>query len=156
MSQRETYVTLEGLAKLEAELQHLRSVRRAEVAQRIQRANEIGGMVDNAEYDEAKNDQSFLEGRILTLEAMIKNAVIIPSQSTNTDTVEVGSRVTVVTEDGTESQYAIVGRTEADPSEGRISNESPVGMALLGTRPGDDVEVSTPAGTVRLRVSKLQ
>ena len=156
MSQRETYLTPEGLAKLEAEHQHLRNVRRYEVAQRIQKAKEIGGTVDNAEYDEAKNEQAFVEGRILTLANMIKSAVVIPDRGLASDTVQVGSRVTVATKGGKEERYTIVGHAEADPSQGRISNESPVGKALLGKHPGQEVEAHIPAGTVKLRIVKVE
>jgi transcription elongation factor GreA len=156
MSQRETYLTTEGLAKLEIEIESLRNVRRSEIADRIQRAKEIGGTVDNVEYDEAKNEQAFVEGRVLTLENMIKNAVIIPDHSPSSTTVEMGSKVTVVMVDGKKSKYTIVGRAEADPTQGRISNESPVGKVLLGTHPGDDVEAETPAGKIKLRISKVE
>ncbi len=155
MTQQETYLTQEGLSKLETELEQLRTVRRPEVAQRIQKSKEIGGTVDNAEYDEAKNEQAFVEGRVLTLEAMIKSAVIIPNHATPPKSVQLGSKVTVSTGQGKNQVYVIVGKAEADPSQGKISNESPVGKALLGLKTGATTEVETPSGTVTLKVVKL-
>jgi len=140
------YLTPEGLEKLEKELEQLRVVRRQEVAARIQRANEIGGTVDNAEYDEAKNEQAFIEGRILTLENIINNAILIKDDERPTGVVKVGSKVTVHTEKGTDEAYTIVGSTEADPSQGKVSNVSPLGKALLGKRSGEVAEVRAPSG----------
>ena len=107
-------------------------------------------------YDEAKNEQAFVEGRILTLANMIKSAVVIPDRGLASDKVQVGSRVTVVAKGGKEERYTIVGHAEADPSQGRISNESPVGKALLGKRRGQEVEAHIPAGTVKLRIVKVE
>jgi transcription elongation factor GreA len=154
MMTQQTYLTPEGLAKLEAELEELRTVRRLDVAARIQRAKEIGGTVDNAEYDEAKNDQAFIEGRILTLEAMVKNVVIIEQHKTSS-TVLVGSRVTVVDDKNNERDYTIVGSQETDPAQNRISNVSPIGKALLGKRVGQVAEVHVPAGRIRLKIKKI-
>ena len=131
-------------------------MRRQEVAQRIQKAKELGGTVDNAEYDEAKNEQAFVEGRLLTLETMIKNAVIIPDERAPSEIVEVGSVVTVVNAQGKTQKYVIVGSTEADPTQGKISNESPVGNALLGHKVGEEAEVTTPSGAVILSVVKIE
>ena len=156
MAQRETFLTSEGLANLETELDHLRSVRRQEVAQRIQRAKELGGTVDNAEYDEAKNEQAFVEGRILTLENMINSVVLIPDDRTPSGSVELGSVVTLVDPQGKTQKYVIVGSTEADPSKGKISNESPVGSAVLGHKVGEEAEVATPAGNVKFSVVKIE
>lgn len=156
MTPRETYLTPEGLAKLEKELEHLKTVRRQEVAQRIQRAKEMGGTVDNAEYDESKNEQAFVEGRILTLENLIQRAVIIPEQAPSTGAVQLGSHVTVANHEGKEEHYTIVGSAEADPLQGKISNESPVGKALLGKRVGEEAEVRVPAGSIRLRVVSIE
>lgn len=156
MERRETFLTAGGLTKLEGELDNLRSVRRQEVAQRIQHAKELGGTVDNADYEEAKNEQAFIEGRILTLGVMIKSAVVIPEDRTPSDKVEVGSAVTVVNPQGKTQTYHIVGSTEADPSQGKISNESPVGRALLGHKAGDEAEVTTPAGTIKLSLVKVE
>ena len=152
---KETYLTGEGLANLETELEHLRSVSRQEVAQRIQQAKELGGTVDNAEYEVAKNEQAFIEGRILTLENMMKNAVLIPDDRKPSGKVEVGSEVTIKDAAGKEHTYTIVGSSEADPSEGKISNESPVGQALLGCKKGQKATVQTPSGSIKYTVVKI-
>ncbi len=151
-----TYLTSEGLANLKAELEELRTLRRQVVAERIQRAKEIGGTVDNAEYDEAKNEQAFIEGRILTLDNLINNAVIISEQVGPADVVRIGSKVTVLNQKGQQGQYTIIGSTEADPAQGKISNVSPIGKALLGKRVGDVAEVSVPAGKIKLEVVEIQ
>jgi transcription elongation factor GreA len=153
---QQTYLTREGLAKLQGELEELRTVRRQEVALRIQRAKEIGGTVDNAEYDEAKNEQAFIEGRILTLENLINKAVLISEDKKPSGTVQVGSKVVVTNEKGEESEYFIVGSTEADPSQRKISNVSPIGKALLGKRVGGVAEVRVPAGRIKLKIKKIQ
>jgi transcription elongation factor GreA len=150
------YLTSEGLANLKAESEELRTLRRQMVAQRIQKAKEIGGTVDNAEYDDAKNEQAFIEGRILTLDNLINNAVIISEDSGPSDIVHIGSRVTVINQKGTRDQYTIIGSTEADPAQGRISNVSPIGKALLGKHVGDVAEVSVPAGPIKLEVVEIQ
>lgn len=152
MAQKEVFLTPEGLEKLKAELEHLHTVRRPQVAEQIQRAKELGGTVDNAEYDDAKNEQAFVEGRILTLEKMIKNAVIIRDEEPPSGLVRLGSKVTVRNQDGENEYYTVVGSAEANPGEAKISNESPVGRALLGKRVGDEVEVETPAGVIKLEV----
>ena len=156
MARQDTYLTKEGLSKLQLELEGLLSYKRPDTIQRIQRSKEIGGTVDNAEYDEAKNEQAFVEGRILTLETMIKNAVLIPDHKKPKKTVGLGSTVTVSTGQGKNQTYSIVGKAEADPSGGKISNESPVGKALLGLKPGDTTEVETPSGTLNLKVVKTR
>ena len=154
MAQKETYLTKQGLEKLEAELEHLRTVRRHEIAERIQVSHEIGGTVDNAEYDEAKNEQSFVEGRIQTLENLLTNAIIIPEEH-ETGQVSLGTTVTLENEGGREVSYTLVGSAEADPLNARISNESPVGKGLLGHKVGDVVEVPAPGGIVRLTIKKI-
>ena len=146
------YLTDEGLANLKAEMDELRSSRRLLVAERIQKAKEIGGTVDNAEYDEAKNEQAFIEGRILTLDNLINNAVIISKKSGPSDVVCIGSKVTVMNQKKQKDRYTIIGSTETDPTQGKISNVSPVGKALLGKRVGDVAEVSVPAGTIKLEI----
>jgi transcription elongation factor GreA len=151
-----TYLTAGGLSNLKAELEELRTTRRQMVAERIQEAKEIGGTVDNAEYDEAKNEQAFIEGRILTLDNLISNAVIISDRQGPSDIVNVGSRVTIVNQKDQSYQYTIVGSTEADPAQGKISNVSPIGKALLGKRVGDLAEVNAPAGKIRLEVVEIQ
>ena len=155
MPQKGSYLTQEGLTKLEAELEHLRSVKRAEVADRIQKAKEIGGTVDNAEYDDSKNEQAFVEGRILTLERIIDNAIMIGDEAGHSDKVNLGAHVTVLNQNELEEEYTIVGSAEADPGQGRISNESPVGKALLNKKVGEEVNVDTPAGTVTLTISSI-
>ena len=152
VQQRETYLTEKGLKKLKAELSTLINSSRPESVERIQRAKEIGGTVDNAEYDEAKNEQAFVEGRIRTLEYMISSVVVIPNKQTSLGVVAVGSRVSVLDESGGEQSYAIVGRVEADPHAGLISNESPIGSALLGRQLNDEVEVMTPRGVIKLKI----
>ncbi len=151
MQKKPVYLTAAGLAKLEAELIYLRTVRRAEIASQIHQAKELADTVDNAEYDDAKNLQAFVEGRILTLERLTKNAVIIAEEHA-TDSVKVGTTVALLTNEGEEENYTIVGSYEADPIQGRISNESPVGKALLGKRVGDEVQVQAPEGSLRLTV----
>jgi transcription elongation factor GreA len=151
MSQKKILITKEGLDKLQSELEHLLSIRRQEVASKIKRAREMGGTENNAEYEDAKNDQAFVEGRILTLENIVKNATVIESPALP-GVVEVGDKVLIQNQDGKIEQFAIVGSAEANPVEGKISNESPVGKALLGRKIGDEVEVGTPAGVLRLLI----
>ena len=155
MTQKEVFLTPEGLEKIKAELENLRSVRRQEIAEQIHRAKELGGTVDNAEYDDAKNEQAFVEGRILTLEKMIRNAILIEEDIPSTS-VKLGSKVTVLNEEGKKEYYLIVGRAEASPGEGKISNESPVGKALMGKKVGEKVEAQTPAGTLKLKLIAIK
>lgn len=138
------YLSAEGLEKFKVELDELTNVKRPEVAQRIHIAKEYGDVSENAEYEDAKNEQAFVEGRILALTSIIKNAVIIDEHHSRT-IVQIGSTVTLQGEGGKE-RYTIVGAAEAAPDEGRISNESPVGRALLGKKKGEEVTVSVPAG----------
>lgn len=151
-----TFLTSEGLTNLKAELEELRTVRRQLVADRIQKAKEIGGTVDNAEYDEAKNEQAFIEGRILTLDNLIRRAVVISEDNGPSDVVRVGSKVTVLNQKGRKDVYVIIGSAEADPAQGKISNVSPIGKALIGKRVGDITEVSVPAGKIKLEVMKIR
>jgi len=144
------YVSAEGLKKLQAELEELRTSKRAEVAERIHAAMEFGDFTENSELEQAKNDQAFLEGRILTLEQMVKNAQIIDEKAKH-ETVEIGSHV-IVEAEGSKEQYVIVGSAEAAPAEGRISNESPVGKALMGHRAGETVRLVVPAGAVEMKI----
>ncbi len=146
-------LTREGLSKLEQELEHLRTVKRQEVADRIHQAKELASTQNNAEYDDAKNEQAFVEGRILTLEKMVQNATIIEER--HSSRVELGSKVTVVNGDGKDLHYTIVGSAEASPKDGRISNESPVGRALLGKSVGQEVQVDVPAGVLRLTITAI-
>ena len=151
MSQKKILITQEGLAKLQSELEHLLSVRRQDVAGKIKRAREKGGTENNAEYEDAKNEQAFVEGRILMLENIVKNATVIEAPAL-LGVVEVGDKVLIQNQDGKIEQFTIVGSAEASPVEGKISNESPVGKALLGKKIGDEVEVATPAGIIRLLI----
>ena len=148
-----TYLSRDGLEKLRAELDEMTSVKRPEVAQRIHDAKEHGDLSENAEYEDAKNEQAFVEGRIQTLEALIKNATII-DENHSTDHVQIGSTVEVESPDGAES-FTIVGSTEARPNEGRISNESPVGRALLGRKKGEKVVVKVPAGDFTYKIVSI-
>jgi transcription elongation factor GreA len=154
MTQQETFLTREGFQKLEEELDYLKNVRRPEVAEAIHDAKMDGDVSENAGYDEAKRQQAFLEGRIMTVESMLKNAVIIETNGPS-DTVNLGSRVTVQEEGYEPETYVIVGSAEADPGGGRISNESPLGKALLGRRVGDRIEFKAPAGTVEMEVLRI-
>ena len=149
-------LTQEGLAKLEEELEFLKTVRRPQVAERIRQAKELASTQNNAEYDDAKNEQAFVEGRILTLEKMIQDATIIDEeQAHHAKEVQIGSTVTVVEGKDKKQSFTIVGSAEADPKQGKISNESPVGLALLGKRVGDEVQVKVPKGLLRFTVSKI-
>ena len=156
MATREIYLTSDGQRDLERELDHLQMVRRGEVAARIHKANESGGTVDNAEYEDAKNAQSFVEGRISELENILSNAVVASSRDRSEGAVEFGSSVTVVADEGKKRQYKVVGSAEADPLKGKISIESPVGQALLGHKVGDEVDVQTPSGVARLTITKVR
>ena len=140
---------------MRAELDDLRNVRRPDVAARIHLATESGGTVDNAEYDEVKNEQAFVEGRIRDLEWILSDATVAERSPDAEDTVQFGSSVTVETRDGKRRHYLLVGSAEAKPLEGKISNESPVGQALLSRRVGDVIEVATPAGVQKLTVVEL-
>jgi transcription elongation factor GreA len=146
MNSKPVYLTVEGLAKLKTELNRLITSERPRVAARIHDAKLDGDITENAEYEDAKQEQSFLEGRIATLEAQLKNAVVI-EPSGNGDRVGIGSKVVIKGDEGEET-LTIVGSAEAAPREGRISNESPVGAALMGRRKGDKVVVQAPAGSV--------
>ena len=150
------YLSREGLEKLQAELEHLRTVRRHDVAESIQQSRERGGTVSNAEYEEAKNELAFTEGRILTLDNLINNAVIIEESRGSWDTVEVGANVTVQDQEGKTYQYSITGSAEADPSEGKISNVSPIGKSLLGKRVKEVTEVSVPSGKIKLEILAIE
>lgn len=151
------YITEEGLRALQQELEHLRTVGRAEIAARIGEAKADGDISENAGYDEAKTQQAFLEGRILELEQTISRAVVIRNHDTPADRVEIGRSVTIreVGYDDLET-YVIVGSAEANPTNGRISNESPMGRALVGHRVGDRVKVQTPGGTLEFEIIAVQ
>ncbi len=157
MEEHAVLLTQEGLTKLEQELEHLKTVRRPEVGERIRVSKELTSTQNNAEFDDAKNEQAFVEGRILTLEQMITDATLIDEEHAHRATkVEVGSLVTVSEgKDKKGQEFHIVGSAEADPKEGRISNESPVGIALLGKRVGDAIQVNVPKGILRYTITKI-
>ena len=156
MSEQTTYLTREGLKRLQEELEYLKTVKRQEVADRLHAAMDEGDIDENAEYDEAKNEQAFVEGRILTLETMLKSYVLIEDHAKDIEEVSLGSTVTVVEGDSPQEKYHLVGAAEADPTKGRISNESPLGRALIGRRAGDTVQVSAPAGLLTFRILKIE
>jgi len=147
-------LTKEGLAKLTQELEYLHTVRRAEVAQRIHDEKELVGAQNTPEYEDARNEQAFVEGRILTLENVIQNAVLI-EEAHDHQRVSLGATVTVLNHKSEKEHYTIVGSAEADPKNGRISNESPVGIALLGKGVGDEVLVHAPAGVLRWTIVEI-
>lgn len=155
MPEKPIFLTPEGRAKLEAELEQLKTVRRAQVAERIHAAKEEGDIMENSAYDEAKNEQAFVEGRILTIEQMLKNAVMIDATRPS-DSVGIGSYVTVAEQGNSTEVYQIVGSAEADPTRGRISNESPIGRALLGKRIGDEIQVKVPDGVRHLKIIDIR
>jgi len=158
MSQtKKNIMTYEGIKKLEEELEYLKTVRRKEITEKIKVALGYGDLSENSEYDEAKNDQAFNEGRIIQLENMLKNAVVVDESEIPTDKVSVGSIVKVMDyEFDEEVEYAIVGSAEADPMNFKISNESPVGSALLGKKAGDVVEVTVPSGVSKFEILEIR
>ncbi len=156
--EEEILVTKEGLKKLKEEYEELKTVKRQEIAERLKEAISYGDLSENAEYEEAKNEQAFIEGRILELEKKIKNAKIITEKHDGrSKIVEIGSQVTVAEKGGRDDPetYMIVGSTEANPIEHKISNESPIGKALLGRMRGDVVEVQAPGGKYKYEVLKI-
>lgn len=153
MSTKDVILTVEGLKRLEEELINLKTVKRQEVAERIKQAREFGDISENSEYEDAKHEQAFIEGRILTLETKLRNAKLIDSDSIDTDTVHIGSKVKLKDlESGDEFEYVIVGSMEADPLDSKISNESPVGKAIIGQKSGAIVEVNVPVGTLKYEI----
>ena len=155
MAKLQRYLTKEGQKRLQDELSELKAVRRPNVASRIHEATEAGGIVDNAEYEEVKNEQAFIEGRIRDIEQILSDSIVPSNQKDSKGTVQVGSSVTVVDKARKRTVYKLVGSAEAKPIEGKISNESPVGQALMNHKAGDVVEVSTPAGVSELRITKV-
>ena len=151
-----TYLTRDGLEKLQAELTHLRTDRRREIADRIQQSRERGGTVSNAEYEEAINERTFIEGRIQVLGEMINNAVIIEEDQGERDCVGVGAKVTVRNAQGKPATYTITGSAESDPAQGKISNVSPIGKSLLGKKVGEIAEVSAPSGKIQLEIIAIE
>lgn len=154
--QQDMYLTSEGATKLKAELEQLKGPQREEMAKRLRSAIQMGDLSENADYHKAKEDQAFMEGRIQELEYLLKNAIIVDVDEVPKDTVQVGSCVTVQEEDGPEEQYFLVGAKEADPRTGRISNESPIGRALMGGHAGDVVTATTPGGEIKLKILKIE
>jgi transcription elongation factor GreA len=152
---KDVILTPEGLANLKAELETLSTTRRREVAARIKEAREFGDISENAEYDDAKNEQAMLEARIAQLEDRLRSATVIDASDMSTDVVRVGSVVQVTDEVGKQSEYTIVGSAEAKPAQRKLSNESPVGKALMGRRKGDEVVFSTPKGERRLTIDAI-
>ena len=151
-----TYLTREGLEKLQAEFTYLRTDKRREIADRIQQSRERGGTVSNAEYEEAINERSFVEGRIQTLGEMISNVVIIDEERGERDTVDVGCKVTIRNQQGKAVTYTITGSAESDPAQGKISNVSPIGRSLLGRKVGEVAEVNVPSGKVELEIVSIE
>lgn len=158
MSEVKRYVmTYEGVKKLEEELEFLKSVKRKEITEKIKVALGYGDLSENSEYDEAKNEQAFTEGRILQLENMLKNASVVDESEISTDVVSVGSIVKVKDYDFNEEvEYTIVGSAEADPMEFKISNESPVGSSLVGKKKGDIIEVVVPGGISKFEILDIR
>ncbi len=152
----DTYLTPEGKVKLKAELDELTNVKRPALAKRLRAAIQQGDLSENADYHVAKEDQAFLEGRVLELEETLLRAVIIETNNGPSDTVQMGSRVTVQEPGEDPETFVLVGAKEANPREGKISNESPIGRALLGKRVGDIAQAATPAGLLTFKISKIE
>ncbi len=152
---KDVILTPEGLANLKAELEQLATIRRREVAARIKEAREFGDISENAEYDDAKNEQAMLEARIAQLEDRLRSATVIDASELDTDVVRVGT-VVHVREGGKSTKYTIVGSAEAKPAEMKLSNESPVGRALLGRKRGEEVTFTTPKGERKLKITKIE
>ncbi|NLY09492.1 MAG: transcription elongation factor GreA [Tissierellia bacterium] len=156
MIEKDVFFTPEGLAKLEEELDELKSVKRKEMAERIKVALDFGDISENSEYDQAKNEQAQLEERIAKIEMQLRNAKLIDDEELNTHIVKIGSKVVLKDlQDGDEVEYIIVGSAEANPLEGKISNESPVGAQLLGKKKKETVEISVPDGVVKYKVLEI-
>jgi transcription elongation factor GreA len=153
---KDVILTPEGLANLKAELEHMSTTRRREVAARIKEAREFGDISENAEYDDAKNEQAMLEARIAQLEDKLRSATVIDSTDLGTDVVRIGSTVHVIDGTGKKARYTIVGSAEAQPAEKKLSNESPVGKALVGHKRGEEVSFATPKGERRLKITKIE
>lgn len=148
------YLTPEGEAKLKAELEELKGPRREDLAKRLRSAIQMGDLSENADYHKAKEDQGFLEGRIKEIEAILRNSVLIEKSST--DSVSIGSHVTIQEEDFDPETYHIVGPAEADPRKGKISHESPIGIALMDKKVGQIAEAETPGGKIKVKIIKIE
>jgi transcription elongation factor GreA len=151
-----TYLTAAGAEKMRVELVELTGPRREEMAKRLRSAIQEGDLSENADYIKAKEDQGFLEGRIQELEYLLANAIIVENNNSTHDTVDIGAKVTVKEGDYTPDTYTIVGSKEADPQNGLLSNESPIGRVLMGKKEGDEVVAETPAGDITLRILKVE
>lgn len=157
MVDREIILTPEGFQRLKEEIEYLSSVKRDEVAERIRAARDFGDISENSEYDDAKNEQAMLEARIYALEERLRSAIVVDSDSVTTDSVGVGTKVTLQDmKAGDIVQYSIVGSSEADPSAHKLSNESPVGRAIMGHKPGDKITVTVPQGSKKLKVLAIE
>ena len=157
MVNKETLLTHEGVMKLEQELNYSKTVRRRQIAERIKQAIAFGDLSENSEYEDAKNEQAFIEGRIVTLENMLRNARIIDDEDISTDSVSIGSTVRILDIEYDEvMEYTIVGSAEADPGQNRISNESPVGRALIGQQINSVVDVHVPDGVIKLKILEIK
>ena len=157
MAEKKVILTYEGLKKMEEELENLKTVRRKEVAEKIKEARGQGDLSENAEYDAAKEEQAEIESRIVVLEKMLRNAEVIDDDEVNNEIISVGSTVRLYDfEFEEEVEYSIVGSAEADPMNGKISNESPVGVGLIGHKLGETVVIETPSGEVKFRVDEIK
>jgi transcription elongation factor GreA len=157
MNDKEVILTHDGLNKLEKELELLKTVRRAEVAERLKQALEFGDISENSEYEDAKNEQGFIEGRILLVEKMLRNAKVIDEQDVKDNVVGAGTKVKLIeVNGGVEVEYMIVGSAEADPEHFKISNESPVGRSLMGQKVGSIINVNVPIGTIQYKIVGLK
>lgn len=156
MENKQILLTDEGLKKLEEELEYLKTEKRKDVAEKIKHARGFGDLSENSEYDEAKDEQAKVELRIVEIEKMLKHAKVIDNEDINIDIVSVGSKLRIFDYDFDEEvSYTIVGSTEADPENGKISDESPIGKALLGKALGETVDVETPGGIVKLKILEI-
>lgn len=155
MIEEPSYLTAEGAKRLQSELETLKTTAREQLAQRLRAAIQQGDLSENADYSAAKEEQGFLEGRIQELERILRNVVII-DETQNRDVVDIGAHITIQESDYPPETYYMVGPKEANPQEGRISHESPIGRALLGHRAGDEVDADTPNGTIRFKILKIE
>jgi transcription elongation factor GreA len=152
---KEVVLTREGFEKLKAEIEEMQTVRRHEVAERIKEAREFGDISENSEYDDAKNEQAMLEARIATLEERLRDATVIETDEISTDVVALGSTVDLETPAG-KATYQVVGSAESDPDQARLSNESPIGRAIMGKKKGETVDVVTPSGPIKVKILKIK
>ncbi len=151
-----TFLTKDGFQKLQEELDYLRTLKRKEIADRLHEAMEGGELIENAEYEAAKNEQAFVEGRIQELDVILASAELIDENSNNGGIIQVGTTVTIMEDDAPAETYTIVGAAEANPREGKISNESPIGKAVLGHKAGDVLTVDAPGGHFKVKIVKLK